>query len=52
MATNGKANVNRQRTLGTDVLIIGSGPIGAVYARTITDSDPKVNVLMVEMGEQ
>lgn len=44
--------LNEQKTLESDVLIIGSGPIGAVYARTITDADKNIHVLMVDMGEQ
>ncbi len=52
MATNGNFNINGQRTSSTNVLIIGSGPIGAVYARTVINADPNINVLMVEMGEQ
>ncbi|KAI1774533.1 hypothetical protein F4818DRAFT_442033 [Hypoxylon cercidicola] len=38
------------RTKKTDVLIVGSGPIGAVYARTLVDNH--VQVLMIDMGEQ
>jgi ribulose 1,5-bisphosphate synthetase/thiazole synthase len=41
-----------RKTLESDVLIIGSGPIGAVYARTISDSDKNIRILMIEMGEQ
>ncbi|KAK6337135.1 hypothetical protein TWF718_009919 [Orbilia javanica] len=37
-------------TLHTDVLIVGSGPIGAVYARNLVDAGHKV--LMVDAGEQ
>jgi ribulose 1,5-bisphosphate synthetase/thiazole synthase len=44
--------VDGRRTIETDVLIVGSGPIGAVYARTILDADKSINVLMVDMGEQ
>ncbi|KAH1400983.1 hypothetical protein KXX64_001846, partial [Aspergillus fumigatus] len=44
--------VDGQRALEADVLIVGSGPIGAVYARTIIDADKSINVLMVDMGEQ
>ncbi|MFF2050298.1 GMC oxidoreductase [Leifsonia sp. NPDC058194] len=35
-----------------DVLIVGSGPIGSAYARTIRDLDPTLSVLMVEAGPQ
>jgi pyranose oxidase len=33
-----------------DVLIVGSGPIGAAYARTLAEHAPEVSVLMVERG--
>lgn len=33
-----------------DVLIVGSGPAGATYARTIGDAVPHARVLMVEVG--
>lgn len=33
-----------------DVLIIGSGPAGATYARTIGDAVPTARILMVEVG--
>jgi arachidonate 5-lipoxygenase len=38
--------------LKSDVLIVGSGPIGAVFARTLFDADNDTTVLMVDMGEQ
>lgn len=41
-----------QNVVESDVLIVGSGPIGAVYARTILNADNSISVLMVEMGEQ
>ncbi|RVD89575.1 uncharacterized protein DFL_000578 [Arthrobotrys flagrans] len=37
-------------TIRTDVLIVGSGPIGAVYARKLVDAGH--NVLMVDAGAQ
>ena len=33
-----------------DVLIVGSGPAGATYARTIGDAVPGARILMVEVG--
>ncbi|WJL96939.1 GMC oxidoreductase [Microbacterium sp. ET2] len=33
-----------------DVLIVGSGPAGATYARTICERVPRARVLMVEVG--
>ena len=38
--------------LEPDVLIVGSGPIGAVYARKLIDAKQDINVLMVDIGEQ
>lgn len=35
-----------------DVLIIGSGPAGSTYARTIGDAVPESRILMVELGPQ
>lgn len=35
----------------TDVLVVGSGPIGAVFARKLV-VEGNQNVLMIEMGEQ
>ena len=35
-----------------DVLIIGSGPAGSTYARTIGDALPTVSMLMVEVGPE
>jgi choline dehydrogenase-like flavoprotein len=33
-----------------DVLIVGSGPAGSTYARTIGDARPDVSILMIEVG--
>ncbi len=33
-----------------DVLIVGSGPAGSTYARTIAESRPDATILMVEVG--
>ena len=35
-----------------DVLIIGSGPAGSMYARTIGDAVPTARILMVELGPE
>ncbi|MGV3713076.1 GMC oxidoreductase [Pseudolysinimonas sp.] len=35
-----------------DVLIVGSGPAGSTYARTIGDALPDARILMVEMGPE
>jgi choline dehydrogenase-like flavoprotein len=35
-----------------DVLIVGSGPAGATFARTIGDSVPTARILMVEVGPE
>lgn len=34
----------------TDVLIIGSGPIGAAYARMINDALPEIKITMIDLG--
>ena len=44
--------VNGQNALETGVLIVGSGLIGAVYARKIIDADKDIKVLMVDIGDQ
>lgn len=44
--------VDGRGALEADVLIVGSGPIGVVYARTIIDADKSIKVLMVDTGEQ
>jgi len=35
-----------------DVIIVGSGPTGAAYARTIADQRPGARILMLEAGPQ
>lgn len=35
-----------------DVLIVGSGLLGAVYARTIYDADRSIRILMIDIGAQ
>ena len=37
-------------TQSVDVLIVGSGPIGATYARMINDAMPEIKILMVDLG--
>ncbi|MER6800176.1 pyranose oxidase, partial [Amycolatopsis mediterranei] len=37
-------------TPDVDVLIVGSGPAGATYARTIGDAVPGARILMAEVG--
>ena len=34
----------------TDVLIIGSGPVGAAYARMIRDALPEIKIMMIDLG--
>ncbi|KAI2469977.1 hypothetical protein F4781DRAFT_392449 [Annulohypoxylon bovei var. microspora] len=41
---------DHNQVIRTQVLIVGSGPIGAVFAKTLVDAG--LNVLMVDMGEQ
>jgi choline dehydrogenase-like flavoprotein len=42
--------VTTDTTGGPTVLIVGSGPTGATYARLLTDLRPDVTVVMVEAG--
>lgn len=46
-----EANTNTPRKmLNAEVLIVGSGPIGATYARKLVDAG--IQVLMVDIGAQ
>jgi pyranose oxidase len=36
--------------MNTDILIIGSGPVGATYARIISQQKPHANILMIDAG--
>jgi pyranose oxidase len=38
--------------MNIDVLIIGSGPVGATYARIISQSKPETKILMIDLGPQ
>lgn len=38
------------KQIETDVLIIGSGPIGAAYARMINDALPEIKITMIDLG--
>lgn len=38
--------------LNVDVLIVGSGPIGATFARVISESVPTATILMIDLGPQ
>jgi pyranose oxidase len=35
-----------------DVLIVGSGPVGATFARSLVEGNPEKKILMVELGAQ
>jgi len=49
---NSQYEVDGRNALECDVLVVGSGPIGAVYAWTLVDADKTIKVLMVDIGEQ
>ena len=37
-----------QETAEPDVLVVGSGPVGAAYVRLLTEARPDLDVLVVE----
>ena len=37
-------------TESIDVLLVGSGPIGATYARMINEQVPEAKILMIDLG--
>src|SRR5919202_5896899 len=43
---------SEQAASDTDGLIVGSGPIGAAFARVITEGAPQARIMMVEVGPQ
>ena len=48
--TNGNGVARDPPVIQTEVLIVGSGPTGATYARKLVDAG--IQVLMVEIGAQ
>src|SRR5262249_5741171 len=45
-------NPHSETSTDVDVLIVGSGPAGATFARVISERAPQAKVLMVEVGPQ
>jgi 2-polyprenyl-6-methoxyphenol hydroxylase-like FAD-dependent oxidoreductase len=36
----------------TDILIVGSGPVGATFARVLSERMPQTKILMTDLGPQ
>src|SRR3982074_658625 len=45
-----KVSMKKDDTVNADVLIVGSGPVGATFARLLTKQLPNAKVLMVDAG--
>jgi hypothetical protein len=45
-------SAHAQSTPKVDVLIVGSGPVGATFARMLVEGDPTKKILMVDLGAQ
>ncbi len=45
-------SANAQSPTKVDVLIVGSGPVGSTFARTLVEGDPTKKILMVDLGAQ
>lgn len=39
-----------QSDFNTDILIIGSGPVGANYAKILSEKVPEAKILMVDLA--
>lgn len=44
--------VARQVNSDVDVLVVGSGPVGSAFARTVYERNPSLRILMLEAGPQ
>ena len=45
-------DAQKQVTSQVDVLVVGSGPVGATFARIVADQVPTARILMVDAGPQ
>ena len=45
-------SAHAQSATKVDVLIVGSGPVGATFARMLVEGDPTKKILMVDIGAQ